>query len=155
MHLCSRAGPSPSTELASNVEPTIRSSRLRSTVMRNLISMILASSGQFWPAFTRCSRRQARLLVWFYVAVCGEGLLFGFLSANYGKYQHYGLYNILAEGLLLPNISEWHLLLTPFVFPNKEATVSADILCTDFVPTNRCITERSSNIFWMAVRSRA
>ncbi len=113
------------------------------------------SSGQFWPAFTRCSRRQARLLVWFYVAVCGEGLLFGFLSANYGKYQHYGLYNILAEGLLLPNISEWHLLLTPFVFPNKEATVSADILCTDFVPTNRCITERSSNIFWMAVRSRA
>ena len=44
MHLCSRAGPSPSKELASNVEPTIRSSRLRSTVMRNLISMILAAS---------------------------------------------------------------------------------------------------------------
>ena len=89
------------------------------------------SSGEFWPALTRCWRRQARLLVWFYLAVCGEGLLFGFLSTNYGKYQHYPLYNILAEGLLLPNISEWHLLLTPFVFPNKKATVSADILCTD------------------------
>src|SRR5258708_18075105 len=75
------------------------------------------SSGEFWPAFTHCLRRQARLLFWFYLAVFGEGLLFGFLSTNYGKYQRNKLYSLLADGLLLPNISEWHVLLTPFVFP--------------------------------------
>ena len=99
------------------------------------------SSGEFWPAFTRSSRRQARLLVWFYLAVCGEGLLFGFLSANYGKYQRNKFYDILAEGLLLPNISEWHLLLTPFVFPDKKATVRADVLCTDGTLYNGEVTQ--------------
>jgi len=89
------------------------------------------SSGKFWPAFTRCSRRQARLVFWLYLAVIGEGLLFGSLSNNYGKYRTNKLYNLLAEGLLLPNISEWHLLLTPFIFPDKRAIVSADVLCTD------------------------
>jgi hypothetical protein len=99
------------------------------------------SCGEFWPAFTRCSRRQARLLVWFYLAVFGEGLLFGFLSANYGKYQRNSLYSLLAESLLLPNISEWHLLLTPFVFPDKKATVSADVLCTDGTLYNGEVTQ--------------
>ena len=89
------------------------------------------SARQFWPAFTRCSRRQARLLVWLYLAVVGEGLLFGYLSKHYGRFRRNTLYSFLAEGLLLPNISEWHLLLTPFVFPGRAATVDADILCTD------------------------
>jgi hypothetical protein len=90
-----------------------------------------AAKGEFWPAFTRSSRRQVRLLFWFYLAVVGEGLLFGKLSANYGKYQTNRVYRAVAAGLLLPNISEWHLLLTPFVFPDKKAIVSADVLCTD------------------------
>jgi len=91
----------------------------------------LNSRGEFWPAFTRCSRRQVRLLFWFYLALVGEGWLFGFLSTNYGKYRRNRFYDVLAGGLLLPNISEWHVLLTPFVFPDKKATVKADILCTD------------------------
>jgi len=71
------------------------------------------------------------MLFWLYLAVIVEGLFFGFLGANYGKYQRNRLYNLLAESLLLPNISEWHLLLTPFVFPDKKAIVRGDILCTD------------------------
>jgi hypothetical protein len=91
----------------------------------------LDAHGKFWPALTRCSRRQARLLFWLYLSVIGEGLFFGFLSGNYGKYQRNRFYRLLADGLLLPNISEWHVLLTPFVFRDKKVTVSADILCTD------------------------
>jgi hypothetical protein len=89
------------------------------------------SSGLFWPALTRSSRRQVRLLLWYYLTVVGEGILFGMLAARYGKYQRSKIYSFVAESLLIPNISEWHLLLTPFVFPEKKAIVRADVLCTD------------------------
>jgi hypothetical protein len=37
----------------------------------------------------------------------------------------------MANHVLLPNISEWHLLLTPFYFEDKKTIVRADILCSD------------------------
>lgn len=86
---------------------------------------------EFWPALDRSCRRQCRLLSWYYLLVVFEGLAFGFLSSNYGKYQTNKIYSALADGLLLPNISEWHVLLTAFVFTDKKSPVLIDVLCTD------------------------
>jgi hypothetical protein len=90
-----------------------------------------ASGAEFWHALTRSSRRQARLLTWYYISVIGEGMLFGVLVRRYGKMRRNRLYSKLADNLLLPNVSEWHVLLTPLVFPDRKATVKADVLFAD------------------------
>jgi hypothetical protein len=103
------------------------------TVMAALYSedMFKKNYEEFWPALNRSTRRQCRLLSWYYVLVVLEGVAFGFLSSNYGKYQKNRIYSALADGLLLPNISEWHVFLTAFVFADKKSPVLVDVLCTD------------------------
>lgn len=85
----------------------------------------------FWKALTRSSRRQGRLLAWYYVLVSLQGLGFGWLASQYGRYKGNRVYSWLADRLLFPQISEWHVLLTPFIFPRKRAVVQADILSTN------------------------
>lgn len=76
---------------------------------------------EFWSALSRSSRRQGRLIAWYYPLVILEGLSFGWLATNYGKLKRNKIYSLLADRLLLPNISEWHVLLTAFVFPGNES----------------------------------
>ncbi len=95
-----------------------------------------------WRALNRVLRRQARFLSWFFIAVAGEALLFGFLARKYGNWQdarehgwrrlRNAIYRPLARKILLPNISEWHMLLTDFNWPKqKDFLVVVDILQTD------------------------
>jgi len=78
------------------------------------------SNAQFWPAFTRCIRRQARLAFWYYLLVALEAWRLGKLSSNYHKHKWF------ADKFLSSYISQWYPLLTP---PNKE--IQADVLCTN------------------------
>lgn len=90
-----------------------------------------ASEEAFWSAFVRSSRRQGRLLFWYYGFVIGEAVLLSYLVLQYGKLKGNKLYSWLADTLFLPNISQWHVLLTPFIFPGRKAILRADVLCSD------------------------
>lgn len=90
-----------------------------------------SSKKDFWPAFSRCARRQARLVSWYILLIGLEAWLAGWLAANYAKYRSFWLYNWLADKFLFSYISPWHPLLTPYLFVEKDTTVQADILCTN------------------------
>lgn len=89
------------------------------------------NEGQFWKALTRSAHRQGRFIVWYYALIIGEGCVFGGLSVLYPWLSKVRLYKWTAKHVLLPNISEWHLLFTPFYFKDKKTIVRADILCSD------------------------
>jgi hypothetical protein len=77
----------------------------------------------FWSAANQVIRRQARLLFWYYLLVLLEGYVYARLSSNYGLWRatltgwRKRLYLLIADKILLPSVSEWHLLLTPFYYP--------------------------------------
>lgn len=87
------------------------------------------SQTEFWPAFTRCSRRQSRLVSWYLLLVALEALVSGWLALRYAKFNHSKYYRWLADKFLFQYISIWHPLLTPYLLPDTE--VQADILCTN------------------------
>jgi len=89
------------------------------------------SKREFWSAFGRCSRRQARIIAWYILLIGLEAWLAGWLAANYAKYRGLWLYNWVADKFLFSYISPWHPLLTPYMFVDKDTTVQADILCTN------------------------
>lgn len=88
------------------------------------------SKQAFWDSFGRVARRQSRFLGWYYVLVMGEGLVVGVLAGHYGRFKRNRVYSWMADKILLPSISEWHPLLTPFVFADKTTVVRADVLTT-------------------------
>ena len=113
-------------------------------------SLAIAPRDTNWASLNRVLRRQARFLAWYYLAIAAEGLLFGYLASRYGDWQTVEsaserrsrrknkrsapirAYNWIARKFILPNISEWHMLLTDFNFPKRDDLfVSADILQTD------------------------
>jgi hypothetical protein len=76
--------------------------------------------------------RQARILVWLYFFTASEALLFGWLGKNFGRFHKFKPYEFVANKFLLPNISPWYFLLTPFMWPPKpERKVMADLLTSD------------------------
>lgn len=85
----------------------------------------------FWKALMRTGRRQGRFLSWYYLLVIGEGCLFGTLCVYNPRLRKFDWYRWMFNKVLLPSISEWHVLLTPFFFRDKGTVVWADILCTD------------------------
>lgn len=89
------------------------------------------SDDQFWKALTRSAHRQGRFVVWYYLFILLEGCLFGRLCVLYPRLSNRPFYPWMAQNILLPTISEWHLLLTPFYFEDKKTIVRADILCSD------------------------
>lgn len=82
----------------------------------------------FWNALNRTERRQGRFLIWYYLFVVIEGVLVGGLCISYPKLAGRRWYEVAAKHVLLPNISAWHLLLTPFfssccpIAPNTART---------------------------------
>jgi hypothetical protein len=95
-----------------------------------------------WNALSHVLHRQARFLTWYFAAVALEAWAFGFFASRYGSWQdekargwrriRNALYKPLARKMILPNISEWHLLLTDFNWPaRREIFVSVDILQPD------------------------
>ena len=86
---------------------------------------------EFWPAFMRCARRQARLILWYSFFILLEASLAGKLAKNFARYKHNAIYKWIADKLLFSYISEWHPLLTPYAYVDPNTTVQADILCTN------------------------
>jgi hypothetical protein len=86
---------------------------------------------QFWPAFARCSRRQARLIFWYALFIVLEASLAGELAKHFARYKANRVYKWIADKLLFSYISEWHPLLTPYSYVDPNTTVQADILCTN------------------------
>lgn len=83
----------------------------------------------FWPAFTRSSRRQARLVCWYYIMLALTAWGAGKLATKFGEYKDNRFYKWLADKFLFKYISQWHPLLTDYFVPNT--VVQADILCTN------------------------
>jgi len=89
-----------------------------------------------WRSLNRVLRRQGRFLAWYFTFVAIEGICFGLLAKRYGDWQsdpaRHRVPLWFIRTFILPNISEWHLLLTSFNWPTKEKVdVSIDILQND------------------------
>jgi hypothetical protein len=67
-------------------------------------------------------------LFWYYLLTATLGLIFGYLAGSYGRFKSNRLYRWFADKFLFSRISEWHPLLTPFVFADKNTVVRANIL---------------------------
>ena len=99
----------------------------------------LGEQGQsrvYWAATNQVIRRQARFLVWYYAFVLLEAWICAWLTRNYGRWSGLTgirgrLYLWTATKILLPAVSEWHVLLTPFSYPPEPAReVWVDVLTT-------------------------
>jgi len=87
---------------------------------------------EFWGASLRIACRQGRILFWLYFFTAFEALLFGWLGKNFGRLQEFRPYAFVANKFLLPNISSWYVLLTPFLWPAEpKRRVMADLLTSD------------------------
>lgn len=85
-----------------------------------------------WDAATRVYNRQVDFLAWNYAFLLIETLAFVILTRYYGFLRRYRVYAPFAAGVLLPAVSEWHILLTDFTFPRREKrSVKADIMSKD------------------------
>lgn len=94
-------------------------------------AMFREYKGQFWSALDRSLERQGRLLCWYYAFVFLLALASGLGIRNYGKLRRNKIFAWVADFYLLPHISQWYVVLTPFAFADKRTTVKADILMTD------------------------
>jgi hypothetical protein len=85
-----------------------------------------------WDALGRVYKRQADFLSWNYVFLLFETTAFILLTRYYGYLRRFKLYAPFASRVLLPAVSEWHILLTDFTFPRREKrSVKADIMSKD------------------------
>ncbi len=83
----------------------------------------------FWQSVLRVAKRQSRIVIWFYVASALQATIAGLVSYYYGDLKKYHLFESIAWKIMIPNISEWHVMLTPFIFPRRpRRTVCVDIL---------------------------
>lgn len=85
-----------------------------------------------WDALDRVYKRQADFLSWNYGFLFVETLAFILLTHYYGDLRRYKFYSRFASRVLLPAVSEWHILLTDFTFRRSEhRSVQADIMSKD------------------------
>jgi hypothetical protein len=85
-----------------------------------------------WEALKRVCKRQADFLAWNYAFLLGETSLFIALVSQFGKWKTFKPYAWLASRVLLPTVSEWHVLLTDFNFPpEQERSVEVDVMSKD------------------------
>jgi hypothetical protein len=86
---------------------------------------------EFWDAFGRSLERQGRFLCWYYAFVFLLALSSGLGIRYYGRLRRNPVFARIADFYLLPHISQWYVVLSPFTFADKRTTVKADILMTD------------------------
>ena len=107
-----------------------RSTDYRSVLLTSYSDRYAVEANELWGALTRVGRRQGRLLFWYYILVVVEAALSGSLAARWGRIQPRiakgGRLDRIGDRLLLRNISEWHVLLTNFLFPGT--TMQVDVM---------------------------
>lgn len=104
------------------------------TILLSCFSEPFASPrDEFWNTAVRSSKRLSRLLFWYSALVVIEASALGFLASKWGAIQpklaKHAWADRLFTRILLRNISEWHVLLTNFLFPGT--TIHVDVLTTD------------------------
>jgi len=83
-------------------------------------------------AAERVGQRQFHFLSWFYLATFSEALFFGTLTLFYGDLRQIKPLGRVIEKLVIPGISEWHVMFTPFTFSRSpKRMVQVDALGTD------------------------
>jgi hypothetical protein len=95
---------------------------------------LAASKDAIWNASLRAAQRQSRMWTWFMTLVIAEGFILGLVASRWGTIQpRLRLQWPMVEGrltrLLLAYISEWHVLLTDFLFPKTK--IHVDLMTTD------------------------
>lgn len=88
------------------------------------------SGPRFWEALSRTVDRQIRFAVWYYLMVAAWAGISGWLSTNYYRFARIRWYSRLADFYLFPHISQWYVLLSPFIF-GPGTVVKADVLMSD------------------------
>jgi hypothetical protein len=135
--------------------PTRESSQQRRQAYRIVYSSLnsdkaldaAVSNGTFWPAANSALRRQTRFLVWYYAVVCLEAGIFCWLAFRYSRFRKKRIYNFFAEHLLLPGISEWHVILTDFAIPSDlKREIEVDILSTENILYQGQVSEYFLNL---------
>jgi hypothetical protein len=82
-------------------------------------------------ALERVCRRQMHFLTWYYAATVIWALLCGLIAWQYGNIRQWKIAYFL-ERLMIPAVSEWHAMFTPFTFPHSpERWVQVDALSSD------------------------
>jgi hypothetical protein len=88
--------------------------------------------GKFWPSLNSVLKRQSRFLFWYYCFVAIEATLFWYLASRHRKFRGIKLYDFLVDRLLIPNISEWYVILTDFAVPtDTPRIIEIDVLSTE------------------------
>src|SRR5690349_3625547 len=104
------------------------------TVFASLYSDQFFSSHveQFWDSFWRVLCHQGRFLFWNYSFLLLEIGIVLLSTHQFGRLNRKGWFKWTAGKLLLRRVSEWHALLTPFVFhPNERRVVEVDLMTVD------------------------
>lgn len=86
---------------------------------------------RFWDSFWRVVDRQARFASWYYLLCFLIAYALGQATKRYGKLKQWRAYSKFADIYLIPHISQWHVILSPFTFPDPKTVVKADVLMSD------------------------
>ena len=91
-------------------------------------SYLVHNESSVWLAVEHIKWRQLRFLTWTYILLATECGLFTFLVYNYGRFRKYLAYRWISK-IFIQSVSEWHVLLTSYVFdPSENRTVHLDLL---------------------------
>jgi hypothetical protein len=82
-------------------------------------------------AFERVCRRQIHFLTWYYATTFLWAWLCGLIAWQYGNIREWKIAYVV-EKFMIPAVSEWHAMFTPFTFPHSpERWVQVDALSGD------------------------
>lgn len=85
-------------------------------------------------AFERLCRRQIHFLSWYYVLTVAWAGICGFIAWQYGNIRQWrtSYLTSFVEKFMIPSVSEWHAMFTPFTFPHTpKRWVQVDALSSD------------------------
>jgi hypothetical protein len=104
-----------------------------------------SNPAQFWHALNHVLRRQARILFWYYILLASEAIVLGAcclkiwwffkeLNTNLKWWRYFTrrCRRWIADHVLVPQVSEWYLLLSTAAFPpDRPRRVQLDVLLAD------------------------
>ena len=90
------------------------------------------NQAQFWFAARHVWMHQIRFLSWDYSFLVAESFIVTWLTARYGSLKRIWWYDKFVGNVILRRASQWHVLLTPFLFPkNSEPKIFVDVIVVD------------------------
>jgi hypothetical protein len=119
-------------------------------------------SSALWALATRVAMGHVHFFLWYWPAIALEALLLGLAGRQYGEWCRRGaartLYGHVAAAIILPLVSEWHLLLTPFILP-QHTRILVDVLTTDasrfdrsgYLEAKKTDPQADPDMFWKTI----